>query len=125
MPCMTIELYIGHNYYDPSLLSILYMIVCLPACMTIQCSWIVNILDGLLLIVAHATDAGPGHTRSVLYQYIYNPTYIYIVWLLEVTLIFQLTPKASYRPCTVCTSSACGSNERILHVYGWEFSSGF
>ncbi len=47
-------------------------------------SWVVNVLDGILLIAAHATDPGPGHTRSVLYRYIYDPVYIYIIWLLEV-----------------------------------------
>ncbi|XP_064385154.1 G-protein coupled receptor 143-like [Halichondria panicea] len=48
--------------------------------------WLVNVLDGILLITAHATDSGPGHTRSTLYGYINDPVYIYIVWLLEAIL---------------------------------------
>lgn len=62
-------------------------------------SWVVNVIDGILLITAHATDPGPGHTRSALYQYIYDPIYIYIVWLLEVySSVLELY--ASYRRST-------------------------
>lgn len=49
------------------------------------CSWSVNVLDGILLIVAHAVKI-PNEGQSVLYRHLYDSKYIYGIWMLEVWL---------------------------------------
>ena len=46
-------------------------------------SWSVNVVDGILLIVAHATNI-PTQGHSNFYRHLYGSKYIYGVWMLEV-----------------------------------------
>ena len=55
-------------------------LVCMYVCVC-MCSWFVNVLDGALLVVAHALNA-PVHT--VLITHLFDYKYIYGIWILEV-----------------------------------------
>ena len=46
--------------------------------------WSVNVVDGLLLIVAHSLYQGPNKPLPAFYIHIYDSKYIYAIWLLEV-----------------------------------------
>ncbi len=47
------------------------------------CSWTVNVVDGILLIVAHAINMqSQGNARF--YKHLYDSKYIYGIWMLEV-----------------------------------------
>lgn len=50
--------------------------------------WFVNVIDGVILIVAHALfhGQGPGYPPPDLYRHIFDSTYIYIVWIIEAVL---------------------------------------
>ena len=50
-------------------------------------SWSINVIDGLLLIIAHATmspSAGECFQSNAFYRHIYDSKYVYGVWLIEV-----------------------------------------
>ena len=52
-------------------------------------SWSINVIDGLLLIIAHATMQPMGEgcysaPSNSFYRYIYDSKYVYGVWLMEV-----------------------------------------
>ena len=47
-------------------------------------SWLVNVLDGIVLIVAHVISGGPSDPNHSLYRFLYHSKYIYTVWTLEV-----------------------------------------
>ena len=49
----------------------------------VVCSWTVNVVDGILLIVAHAINI-PSQENSRLYRHLYDSKYIYGIWMLEV-----------------------------------------
>jgi hypothetical protein len=62
---------------------------------SIHCnSWIINVIDGLLLIVVHATMRPMGNegcnntptssSSNSFYRHVYDSKYVYGVWLLEV-----------------------------------------
>ena len=58
------------------------------------CSWAVNVIDGILLIVAHILYHDPSAPAPPLYRFLYKPYYIYTVWIIEVTgeLVLFLEP---------------------------------
>ena len=47
----------------------------------VVCSWSVNVVDGTLLIVAHALGTP---THNVLFEHLFDYKYIYGIWILEV-----------------------------------------
>lgn len=49
------------------------------------CSWSVNVVDGVLLILAHAINI-PSNGQSPFYRHLYDYKYIYGIWMLEVQI---------------------------------------
>lgn len=47
-------------------------------------SWLVNLVDGMVIIIAHVAFKDAGYPFPQFYHHIFNFKYIYIVWLLEV-----------------------------------------
>ena len=59
-----------------------------PHCPPPTYSWSINVIDGLLLIVAHATASplGEGFQTNSFYRHVYDSKYVYGVWLIEVSI---------------------------------------
>ena len=47
-------------------------------------SWFINVIDGTVLIIAHALFKGPNEPPPNFYVHIFDNKYIYAIWLLEV-----------------------------------------
>lgn len=64
------------------------------ATLPVSDSWSVNVIDGVLLIVAHLMNIGG--TNSQLYLFLYKPVYIYICWTIEVCVCVLMVNTSSF-----------------------------
>jgi hypothetical protein len=46
--------------------------------------WLINVIDGFILIIVHLVSPG---TLSPTPSFIYNPIYIYVIWITEVYIM--------------------------------------
>ena len=76
-------------------------------------SWSVNVIDGLLMIVAHLKS--PSHS---FYKILYKPYYIYSVWIIEVNnTVIAACVNLYYTP-TLMISNSTISVSQLLSLLG-------